>query len=508
MLVSESGEPAQCSMAITVPNDSDVFNASKMKASSIQSAPNPATRRSLDSAAVPSLRRAYAPGSPTCAANAASSPRARFSLDVCREAASPRAASPSLITLREAASSLPPAPAFITAAAALVPSDRGCEQPYLRGEPPLVLPNLPSPTRQPPPQPQPGAVPQPQSQAQPQGLPQRQPRPLGPAQPQHWVPPGATATAPPEEPVMATFMPPAMPVTRLVAVNPGAPGAMHRGTWCMEDYLVTKRLCKTATCSVYMAQCLHSSLPVALKVYHLDRVPANCLHMLRREVKIQASLCHKHVVTLYGAFQDLHAQRLVLVQEFAGNGDLHDVQRALGGRLTEAQVRTLVLQPLLEAVSYMHGAGIVHRDLKPDNILFTSDWRLVVADFGIAINAYKERPVTRAGTVGYMAPEVTRCPIKDRPEDNKDAAHLAYTPAVDIWAVGVLAYELLVGFPPFVAGSKPRPRALGFPGSTSSMARDFVTSALAESAGERPTALQLLDHPWMWGDERHSAINV
>ncbi|GIL53938.1 hypothetical protein Vafri_9507 [Volvox africanus] len=188
--------------------------------------------------------------------------------------------------------------------------------------------------------------------------------------------------------------------------------------------------------------------------------------------------------------------------------------------MTEAQLTHLVLAPFMDALSYLHARGICHRDIKPENILFSNDWRLMIADFGVSIDLNQERAVTRAGTLEYMAPEVERCPLKMLPEENKENKDLAYTTAVDIWATGVLAYELMVGFPPFVVdnatsaggagarGASARPgemflaeyanrRTLSFPASTSSHARDFISLALAERPEERPTALQLSRHPWL-----------
>ena len=57
-------------------------------------------------------------------------------------------------------------------------------------------------------------------------------------------------------------------------------------------------------------------------------------------------------------------------------------------------------------MQYLHTRGIIHRDIKPENILFTSDMTLKLADFGLAIDLRRERAVTRAGTLDYMAPEV------------------------------------------------------------------------------------------------------
>ena len=65
-----------------------------------------------------------------------------------------------------------------------------------------------------------------------------------------------------------------------------------------------------------------------------------------------------------------------------------------------------VLRPALLALHYMHAQGVVHRDIKPENILVTAN-SIKLADFGLSINANEERPVTRAGTLDYMAPEVS-----------------------------------------------------------------------------------------------------
>lgn len=79
---------------------------------------------------------------------------------------------------------------------------------------------------------------------------------------------------------------------------------------------------------------------------------------------------------------------------------------------------------------------------------------LKLADFGLCLNLREERSVTRAGTLDYMAPEVLKCPQKHKPYDNKERMDLAYTAAVDIWALGVVAYELLNGCPPFTCHDK------------------------------------------------------
>ncbi|EFJ48347.1 hypothetical protein VOLCADRAFT_81108 [Volvox carteri f. nagariensis] len=240
--------------------------------------------------------------------------------------------------------------------------------------------------------------------------------------------------------------------------------------------------------SVYKATCLRSGMPVALKVYFLAKVPRNVLHMIKREIELHHQLVHPNVIRLYAAF--LEGDRIVLVQEYAARGDLFHLLRQLGGRMTEAQVSELVMRPFLEALVYLHSQGICHRDIKPENILYNDNWVLKIADFGVSINLNEERAVTRAGTVDYM------------PQENKDNASLAYTSAVDVWAAGVLSYELLVGFTPMSAVSQfmataASTRTLHFPASLSPASRDFILATLCDDPGDRPTAQELLRHPWI-----------
>lgn len=130
----------------------------------------------------------------------------------------------------------------------------------------------------------------------------------------------------------------------------------------------------------------------------------------------------------------------------------------------------------------------------------------------------------------YMAPEVERCPLKRGPWDNKEDAGLQYSTAADVWSLGALVYELLVGFPPFAAPDRPKPalpqapapgavpsapraahahldtRALAFPHNVSSLARDFIQACLKQHPGERPVAQALAGHAWISQQDRHAKV--
>ncbi|KAG2426822.1 hypothetical protein HXX76_012874 [Chlamydomonas incerta] len=245
-------------------------------------------------------------------------------------------------------------------------------------------------------------------------------------------------------------------------------------------------------------------MEVVLKVYNdVNKAPDVAQHEMYREVAIQSSLQHHHIVHLFAAFQE--GQTLVLVQEYAPGGDLLGLMAAHGGRVDEATVVKTVLRPLLEALLYLHRWGIVHRDVKPENVLFAADGTVKLADFGLAINMVEERPISRVGTLDYMAPEVLRCPIKQHmgmaPGPTTPAR---YGFATDCWAVGVVTFELLTGLPPYASDCRYQAEARiiaaappPFPHGMSHPARDFIRRLLAPISGDRPTVRQLLTHPWM-----------
>lgn len=115
------------------------------------------------------------------------------------------------------------------------------------------------------------------------------------------------------------------------------------------------------------------------------------------------------------------------------------------------QAAKYVIGPFLNVLHYIHGKEIIHRDIKPENLLLDASGSLKLADFGLSIVRSEENPVTRVGTVDYMAPEVVRCPRKRYPDEWKDRLDLVYTASVDIWALGVLVFELVIGHAPFKA---------------------------------------------------------
>lgn len=108
-----------------------------------------------------------------------------------------------------------------------------------------------------------------------------------------------------------------------------------------------------------------------------------------------------------------------------------------------------------------------------------------------------------AGTLHYMAPEVVKNPLKDHPDDFKNEARFHYNSVVDSWAVGCLAYELIVGFPPFMAETQQQvvkninSKEVAYPKKMSEECVDFIKAALHRDPQDRATTSELIKHPWI-----------
>jgi Protein kinase domain len=188
---------------------------------------------------------------------------------------------------------------------------------------------------------------------------------------------------------------------------------------------------------VYLAYQGDLSRRVALKELAPFQAVAdpNFAGRFAEESRVAGSLSHPNIVTVHEYFE--HEGVPYIAMEYLSQGSL----RAYVGTLTLAQIAGL-LEGVLAGLAHGQSRAIVHRDLKPENLLVTADGRVKIADFGVA-RAYADaapRPVVTAvgttiGTPAYMAPEQAL---------GKDVG-----PAADLYSLGIVAWELLIGRVPF-----------------------------------------------------------
>ena len=151
------------------------------------------------------------------------------------------------------------------------------------------------------------------------------------------------------------------------------------------------------------------------------------------EARLVASLEHPHIIPLYDFWQDCNGAYLVM--RYVPEGTLEDLL-AKGDMLSWSQTRRIILQ-LVEALEIAHDKGVIHRDIKPANVLLDDRGNAYLTDFGIAwLGENTVQDNTISGTIAYLAPELLQGGTP--------------SPQSDLYALGMVVYEMLTGAPPFV----------------------------------------------------------
>ncbi|KAM6952469.1 aurora kinase B-like isoform 3-T3 [Lycodopsis pacificus] len=259
----------------------------------------------------------------------------------------------------------------------------------------------------------------------------------------------------------------------------------------IDDFDIGRPLGKGKFGNVYLARVKELQAIVALKVLFKSQMEKEGVeHQLRREIEIQAHLKHPNILRFYNYFHD--RKRVYLVLEYAPRGELYkELQRC--GRFDDQRTATY-MEEISDALMYCHEKKVIHRDIKPENLLLGYRGELKIADFGWSVHAPSLRRRTMCGTLDYLPPEM----IEGHTHSEK----------VDLWCVGVLCYECLVGNPPFETASHTETYKritkvdLKFSKNISDGARDLITKLLRYSPIARLSLQGVIDHPWVRTNSR------
>eukprot|EP00798_Chlamydomonas_sp_ICE-L_P027993 gene27993-32420_t len=157
---------------------------------------------------------------------------------------------------------------------------------------------------------------------------------------------------------------------RNLCIAESCPMNMKRSDWCIDQFILHKKIGAGSMSSVYKGVCKVSGLVVAIKMYKKKRLDSVSFDPIKCEIKIHSQLSHKNIIQVYAAFEDSHG--IYMVMEFAEKGDLFAVLQKHGGIMGETVAVDQIITPALSALEYLHDLNLIHRDIKPENIFITA----------------------------------------------------------------------------------------------------------------------------------------
>lgn len=275
-----------------------------------------------------------------------------------------------------------------------------------------------------------------------------------------------------------------------------------------DRYVLCEIIGKGGFSEVWQAYDVVSCDTVAVKIHQLDRrwseaKKASYTKHVSREYDIHRSVKHDRIVRLLDVFE-IDSDSFATVLELCQGTDLDAILKDQT-KLPEVDAKSILLQ-VLTAMEYLSTSddsrqAIIHYDLKPANILLDQDGNVKITDFGLSkiIDADSMELTSQgAGTYWYLPPE---CFLKDARISNK----------VDVWSIGVIYYQMLVGKRPFGHGQTQdailadgtilNARAVHFPEeqALSAECQNFIRACLMYDQVLRPTIADLCSHPYILG---------
>ena len=226
---------------------------------------------------------------------------------------------------------------------------------------------------------------------------------------------------------------------------------------------------------------------MAIKQIDLYSISNENILSIEGEINLLKNLDHPNIVKYIECIRTKSHINLIL--EYVENGSLHSMLKQ-SGKMGEHLVFIFVKQ-ILEGLAFLHNQGIIHRDIKGANLLLTKNGVVKLADFGYSILNDKNKVNSIVGTACFMAPEV----IEQKGN---------ISPKCDIWSLGCTIIQLLTTKPPYYEFE---PMAAMFrivtddcppiPNDISNNLKDFLLKCFIKDPNKRPSAKELLNHPWI-----------
>ncbi|KAJ3022605.1 Mitogen-activated protein kinase kinase kinase kinase 3 [Thoreauomyces humboldtii] len=250
---------------------------------------------------------------------------------------------------------------------------------------------------------------------------------------------------------------------------------------------------------VFKARSRTTGEMAAIKVIKLEA--GEELDEVLHEVNFLRECNHRNVVSYIGCYMkrgSVKGQKHIwIVMEFCGGGSVEAAYKGLRAPLKEQEVATIIRESLI-GLSFLHSCNKMHRDIKCGNILMTEKGQIKIADFGVSTQLTRtfSKRHTFIGTPYWMAPEVITA----------EQQGTAYDSQADIWSLGITAMEMAECSPPMFDMHPMRvlfmipklePPKLKENSNWSDAFRDFLHTCLEKDPDKRPTADQLLQHPFM-----------
>uniref|UniRef100_A0A0A9YZI5 Aurora kinase n=1 Tax=Lygus hesperus TaxID=30085 RepID=A0A0A9YZI5_LYGHE len=256
--------------------------------------------------------------------------------------------------------------------------------------------------------------------------------------------------------------------------------------WRIEDFKLGQVIGSGRFGKVYVAQEKKSECFVAIKVISKASITDDMRDQVFLEITIHSIFKHPHIIPLYTFFHN--EQNIFTVMEYASSNSLHTVMRAQKFKRFSEDLAAKYICQVADALHHMHCRRYIHRDVKPENVLVDDRGNAKLADFGWATSAVRKHH-GYCGTTDYMAPEV----IQGK----------AYNHSVDIWCLGVMTFELLVGWGPF-RSSKPTTtqekileRKINFPQVVKPNAKHLILKLIEINPSKRLPLLRVMNHKWI-----------